>query len=120
MLGIGGLMGIRIASSVLIGALVNFVVLAPLMIQRGDIAPYTAPDGTLVAISRGEIVNQWSLWWAIAMMVVGSIVGLFARPDVITGAFTGLFKKRGRRSRPPIRCDTSSSRSGCPSSACRS
>ena len=43
MLGIGGLMGIRIASSVLIGALVNFVILAPIMIQRGDIAPTPHP-----------------------------------------------------------------------------
>jgi uncharacterized oligopeptide transporter (OPT) family protein len=94
MLGIGGLMGLRIATSVLIGAAVNFVVLAPIMIQRGDIAPYTAPDGTLVAISRGEIVNQWSLWWAIAMMVVGSLVGLLARPEIVTSALKGIFRRR--------------------------
>ena len=37
MLGVGGLMGIRIATSVLLGALVNFAVLAPIMIQRGEI-----------------------------------------------------------------------------------
>ena len=94
MLGIGGLMGVRIATSVLLGAVVNFAVLAPIMIRRGDIAPYTAPDGTLVAISRGEIVNQWSLWWAIAMMVVGSLVGLLARPEVVTGALRGIFRRR--------------------------
>jgi uncharacterized oligopeptide transporter (OPT) family protein len=98
MLGIGGLMGIRIATSVFLGAMVNFVVLAPLMIQRGDIAPYTAPDGTLVEISRGEIVNQWSLWWAISMMVVGSLVGLLARFDLIAGALAGVFRRR--RSEP--------------------
>jgi uncharacterized oligopeptide transporter (OPT) family protein len=99
MLGIGGLMGIRIATSVFLGAMVNFVVLAPLMIQRGDIAPYTAPDGTLVQISRGEIVNQWSLWWAISMMVVGSLVGLLARFDLIAGALAGIFRRR-RRAEP--------------------
>ena len=49
MLGVGGLMGIRVATSVLLGALVNFAVLAPIMIQRGDIRAYTAPDGALVA-----------------------------------------------------------------------
>ena len=75
MLGVGGLMGIRVATSVLLGALVNFAVLAPIMIQRGDIAPYTAPGGALVAISRPEIVNQWSLWWGVTMMVVGALVG---------------------------------------------
>jgi uncharacterized oligopeptide transporter (OPT) family protein len=69
------------------------------MIQRGDIAPYAAPDGTLVEISRGEIVNQWSLWWAISMMVVGSLVGLLARFDLITGALAGIFRRR-RRAEP--------------------
>ena len=45
MLGVGGLMGIRVASSVMLGAFVNFFVLAPLMIQRGDIVARAAADG---------------------------------------------------------------------------
>ena len=102
MLGIGGLMGIRVATSVLLGALVNFAVLAPIMIQRGDIASYTAPGGAVVAISRAEIVNQWSLWWGVAMMVVGSLVGLFARPDVIINAFKAL---RSRKAAAPAGSD---------------
>ena len=89
MLGVGGLMGIRVATSVLLGAVVNFAVLAPIMIQRGDIAPYTAPDGTVVAISRGEIVNQWALWWGVVMVVVGSLVSLVAKPELLTGLFRG-------------------------------
>jgi len=94
MLGIGGLMGIRVATSVLIGAVVNFAILAPIIIQRGEIAAYTSPSGVQVAISRAEIVNQWSLWWGVVMMVVGSLVGLFAKPEVITGAFKGIFAKK--------------------------
>ena len=94
MLGVGGLMGVRVATSVLLGALVNFAVLAPIMIQRGDIRAYTAPDGALVAISRPEIVNQWSLWWGVTMMVVGALVGLFARPEIFTQAFATLTKKK--------------------------
>ncbi len=94
MLGIGGLMGIRVASSVLLGALVNFVILAPWMIQTGDIAPRMAPDGTLVALTRAEIVNQWSLWWGISMMVVGSLVGLLAKPEIFTSAFKAFTKKK--------------------------
>ncbi|MEY2734321.1 MAG: hypothetical protein RL340_1380 [Gemmatimonadota bacterium] len=87
MLGVGGLMGIRVATSVLLGAVVNFAVLAPIMIQRGDVAPYTAPDGSVVAISRAEIVNQWALWWGVTMMVVGSLVSLVAKPELLTGLF---------------------------------
>ncbi len=87
MLGVGGLMGIRVATSVLLGAVVNFAVLAPIMIQRGDVAPYTAPDGSVVAISRAEIVNQWALWWGVTRMVVGSLVSLVAKPELLTGLF---------------------------------
>ncbi|HWP72419.1 MAG TPA: OPT family oligopeptide transporter [Gemmatimonadaceae bacterium] len=94
MLGVGGLMGIRVATSVLLGALVNFAILAPIMIQRGDIKSYTAPSGALVAISRPEIVNQWALWWGVTMMVVGALVGLFAKPEIFTKAFTSLTKKK--------------------------
>ncbi|MDT8997978.1 OPT family oligopeptide transporter [Paucibacter sp. APW11] len=87
MLGVGGLMGMAVASSCLIGTLFNFTVLAPLMIQAGDIAPRVSPSGALVPLSRVEIVNQWSLWWAVTMMVVGALVSLLARPELITGLF---------------------------------
>lgn len=96
MLGVGGLMGIKVATSVLLGAFINFVVLAPLMIQTGDIAPRTLANGTVVAISRGEIVNQWSLWWGVAMMVVGSIVSLLARPEIFTTAWKSLTGKKDK------------------------
>ncbi|HET7730034.1 MAG TPA: OPT family oligopeptide transporter [Usitatibacter sp.] len=87
MLGVGGLMGLAIATSCLIGAFVNFVILAPMMIQAGDIVARVSASGAPVPISRTEIVNQWSLWWGVTMMVVGSIVSLLGRPEVILGAF---------------------------------
>lgn len=95
MLGVGGLMGIRVASSCVLGTFVNYAILAPIMIQRGDIKAYTAPSGAVIGISRGEIVNQWALWWGVSMMVVGSMVGLFAKPDIILGAFKNLRRKPG-------------------------
>ena len=93
MFGIGGLMGIRVSCSVLLGAFINFVILAPIMINLGDIAPRVAADGHVVALTRAEIVNQWSLWWGVSMMVVGSIVGLLAKPEIFTNAFKNLKKK---------------------------
>ena len=89
MFGIGGLMGIVVATSCLLGAFINFVILAPIMIQHGDIVARIGPTGALVPISRPEIVNQWSLWWGVTMMVVGSLVSLFGRPEI----FRGLFKR---------------------------
>jgi len=92
MLGVGGLMGIAVAASCLLGALINFGVLAPIMIQAGDIVARTAPNGTVVPISRAEIVNQWSLWWGVVMMVVGSMVSLVGKPEIFKGII-----KRGKK-----------------------
>ena len=90
MLGVGGLMGIVVATSCLLGAFINFVILAPIMIQAGDIVARAGPTGALVPISRAEIVNQWALWWGVTMMVVGSLVSLLGRPKLILSAFRNL------------------------------
>jgi OPT family oligopeptide transporter len=90
MLGVGGLMGLAVATSCLLGAFVNFVVLAPIMIQAGDIVQRVAPNGQVVPISRAEIVNQWSLWWGVTMMVVGSLTSLLARPQIFISAFRNM------------------------------
>jgi OPT family oligopeptide transporter len=96
MFGVGGLMGIRVATSCVLGAFINFVVLAPIMIQRGEIKAYTNPAGQLVNISRAEIVNQWALWWGVTMMVVGAMVSLFAKPEIFTSAFKKFFAKKSQ------------------------
>ncbi len=90
MLGVGGLMGVRVATSCLLGAFINFAILAPIMIAHGDIVPRVGLDGVIVPISRAEIVNQWSLWWGVTMMVTGSLVSLLARPEIFTNAFKSL------------------------------
>ena len=90
MIGVGGLMGIRIATSVLIGALFNFVVLAPIMIKLGDIKPLVKISDGVMGFSRASIVNQWSLWWAVTMMVVGSLVALLGKPELFRGLFAKL------------------------------
>lgn len=97
MLGVGGLMGIAVATSCLIGAVMNFVVLAPLMIQAGDIVQRISPTGAVIPISRVEIVNQWSMWWGVTMMVAGSLTSLLAKPDL----FLAVFKAFGRKKNAP-------------------
>jgi uncharacterized oligopeptide transporter (OPT) family protein len=95
MLGVGGLMGMAVATSCLLGAFINFVILAPMMIQAGDIVARVGPTGAVVPISRAEIVNQWSLWWGVTMMVVGSLVSLLGRPEIFKGIFRRGEKARG-------------------------
>ncbi|HWM24739.1 MAG TPA: OPT family oligopeptide transporter [Chthoniobacterales bacterium] len=94
MFGVGGLMGVRVATSVALGTAVNFFVLAPIMIARGDIAPRIGATGATVALSRAEIVNQWSLWWGVTMMVVGSLIALVGKPEIFTSLFKNLRGKK--------------------------
>ncbi len=88
LLGAGGLIGIRTGVSILLGALVNYALLVPIMINRGDITP----DET------GEItfrrITFWALWCGVSMMTVASLVLLFAKPQIIVGAFRKLFGRR--------------------------
>ncbi|MFO0784059.1 MAG: OPT/YSL family transporter [Phycisphaerales bacterium] len=116
MFGAGGLMGTRIANSLVVGTLLNFAVVAPLMIHQGQIKPtngtfdvatqvFTLANGQTAPLSeavfgRGHLLNTWCLWWGIAMMVAASMVGLLAKPKVLIGAFTGIFKKRDTTADP--------------------
>lgn len=85
MLGAGGLMGIRTGLSILLGALINYAILAPIFIQAGDIVPN----------ARGTIgfreITFWSLWCGVAMMTVASVLAFFAKPDILVGAFRKLW-----------------------------
>jgi len=87
--GAGGLMGLRSASSMLIGMLLNFIVLVPWMISIGEIHPRA--DGSF---SRIHVLNTWALWWGIAIMVAAAMTSLFAKPQVIVSSFKGLFRRR--------------------------
>jgi uncharacterized oligopeptide transporter (OPT) family protein len=89
MVGAGGLMGIRSATSMLLGMALNWILIVPIMVSIGEIAPRA--DGTF---SRVHILNSWALWWGIVIMVVAAMVSLFAKPEVFIEAFRGLFKKK--------------------------
>ncbi len=95
MFGAGGLMGIRTAVSLLLGAVLNFVIVVPVMISLGEIQPRAGSiaEGTAL-FGRAHILNTWALWWGITMMVVAAMVALFARPEVFVEAFRSL-RKRG-------------------------
>jgi uncharacterized oligopeptide transporter (OPT) family protein len=97
MIGAGGLMGMRIANSLLLGCVVNYFILAPWMISIGEIVPKT---GSLAAgdavFGRGHLLNSWCLWWGISIMVTASLASLFAKPQVLISAFTGLFNRRAK------------------------
>lgn len=90
LMGAGGLMGIRAGASLLIGAILNYLILVPWMIDLGDIKPVNGAYSF-------RVITTWSLWPGVAAMVVASFVAFFAKPAVITSAFHGLFGKRTKQ-----------------------
>ena len=103
MVGAGDLMGMRVANSLVIGMVTNYLVLAPLMIMNGEILPknfskIVQSDGTYqmadAVFGRAHLTNTWCLWWGVSMMLTASMLGLFAKPKVLLSAFSGMFKRR--------------------------
>lgn len=99
MFGAGGLMGIRTGVSLMIGAVINYCILVPWMIHRGDI------EGELVegVMEYGfRRVTVWGLWGGVAMMTTASLYAFFARPQILVSAFRGLFRRQGPEERSDV------------------
>lgn len=92
LLGTGGLMGWRTTTSMMVGMVVNFAVLAPWMIGAKEIHGTVGADG-VEHFSRIIIVNKWAIWWGVAIMVVGSLVALFAKPKMLIDPFKAFFRR---------------------------
>ena len=82
MLATGGLMGIRIGFSLILGAFINYVILAPQLINAGIIAAPTF-----------KAITMWSLWGGAACMTTASLSSFFSKPKVLIEAFSRPFKK---------------------------
>jgi uncharacterized oligopeptide transporter (OPT) family protein len=82
MMGTGGLMNMKTAMSILLGAFVNYFLLAPVMIDAGIIK-----DTTFKAIT------MWSLWGGAAVMTTSSLYSFFSKPQIIVQSFQKMFSK---------------------------
>jgi uncharacterized oligopeptide transporter (OPT) family protein len=83
MLAIGGLTGIGTGVSLLLGATLNYVVLAPWLIQHG------------IIVGTGfKAITMWALWGGVAMMTTSSLTSFLSKPRVILSALAGLFRKQ--------------------------
>ncbi|HVP09657.1 MAG TPA: OPT family oligopeptide transporter [Phycisphaerae bacterium] len=94
MIGAGGLMGIRTGVSLMIGAVVNYFILAPIMIQRGDIKSMLNAAGE--AHYGFTPITRWALWCGVAMMTTASLMAFFAKPQMLVSAFSGIFRRKKR------------------------
>lgn len=94
MIGAGGLMGIRTGVSLLVGAVVNYCILAPMMIARGDIVTTVDEAGVMQVGFRA--ITTWALWCGVAMMTTASLYSFFAKPQMFVSAFQGLLRRSKR------------------------
>jgi uncharacterized oligopeptide transporter (OPT) family protein len=79
MLGTGGLMGVKAGSSLLLGGLLNYAVLAPWMMSQG-----------IIAGPGFRNITKWSLWWGVAMMTTASLFSFFSKPALLVSSLRGM------------------------------
>ena len=92
MIAAGAISGLRVGWSMMLGAAINYLILVPPAIQRGDIIATNAAAG----IGFRDI-TRWSLWTGASMMVVSSLVMLVLNGGAIVRAFSGLGTMFGGR-----------------------
>jgi uncharacterized oligopeptide transporter (OPT) family protein len=78
MIAAGAIMGIRIGFSLLLGAVVYYGVIGPILIERG------------IAEPGYRSLAQWMLWPATAMMVTSGLLSFALRWRTVIRAFSGL------------------------------
>lgn len=78
MIAAGAIMGIRVGVSLLLGAVIYYGVLGPMLIDQGIVQP-----------GYRSIVS-WTLWPATSMMVTGGLLAFALRWKTVLRAFSGL------------------------------
>lgn len=76
MMATGGLMSMKTAMSLLVGAFINYFILAPYLISEGII---TGPGF--------KNISMWSLWGGVALMTTSSLYSFFSKPKMILESF---------------------------------
>jgi putative OPT family oligopeptide transporter len=84
--GLGAIMSFRQTWSLLLGALVNYLVLVPMMLNRHAIA---APSYTNISL--------WSLWIGVSMLVTSGLLGFALQWRMTLRAFSAVTAFVGRR-----------------------
>lgn len=83
MMGTGGLMNMKTAMSILLGAFVNYFILAPVMISEG-----------IITETSFKAITMWSLWGGAAIMTTSSLYSFFSKPQIIIQSFQKMFSKK--------------------------
>lgn len=121
----GAIVGVKVATSLLIGAVINYAVLAPWLVDH-DVLRVAAPEvardpvAYLAFAKAAEVAHaipvkvpdaihatlrsKWSVWPGTAIMVSSSIMAFAFRWRTVARAFAGLAGafRRGKKSEDPL------------------
>ena len=86
-LGSGIIIGLRVSASMMIGALIGWVLFPPWLLSHGLISPDAKRVDILLTV----------MWPAVGMLVAGGIAGLLLRWRVLLKSFQGLWRPRAMR-----------------------
>ncbi len=92
MLAAGAIIGIKVAWSMLFGAILNYAVLAPIMVKSGVIPA----DGL-----GFRAIVRWSTWTGASIMVTSGLLAFFMQWRTIARAFSGITKMFSSKSPSP-------------------
>ncbi|MEO5971193.1 MAG: OPT family oligopeptide transporter [Bdellovibrionia bacterium] len=91
MVGTGGLMNIKTAVSLLVGAFFNYLILAPILIKAG-----------VIHGSGFKNITMWALWGGVAIMTTSSLYSFFSKPQIIIASFKKLMGKKSIKIKDPL------------------
>ena len=94
MMAAGGLMGIRTGLSLLVGAVINYCIVAPWIIGHGDITGTVDQSG--ITHYGFRAITIWALWCGVALMTTSSLVAFFSKPKMILSSFSGLLGRKSK------------------------
>ncbi len=84
----GALMGLRVAASVMLGAVINWCILVPMMVERGVIESGITADGALSLDYRTMV--SWSLWGGASCMVTSGLLAFAMQWKSVLRALSGV------------------------------
>jgi len=90
----GAIMSFRTAWSLMLGAIINYVWLAPIFLRSGDIAGASFRN-----------ISRWSLWIGVPMMVTSGLLLFFINWKSVVRAFSTIgtmFQKTGQKKDDPM------------------
>ncbi len=90
----GAIMSFRTAWSLMLGAVINYVWLAPIFLENGDIASPSFRN-----------ISRWSLWIGVPMMVTSGLLLFFLNWKSVVRAFSTIgtmFQRRAGRKADPM------------------